>query len=185
VHGAAALALLQDDVALDHFRRAVALAPREPEYLMDLASALYGALVEDGPAGERARLDEGLVAVRRAKELRPDWLEAQQQEALIVEALEGPEAGLRCLEALRRSRPAEEEDTILRYHLGVLAFCAGRASDALTWLKPLVDRGSDHAEALALAAMCHSSLGQAGRAKSQARRAAALGRPCPLPGTAP
>lgn len=174
------LALREDEAAIAAFRRAVATAPCDPEHHLDLASAIAWAELDDGPGGNRQRLEAALLEARIARELRCDWEEAVIEEALILDALgdgEGMEAVLRT--PLER-KPSRDDDSMLRYHMAAAAFQRGAPEVALRQLKPVLRR-RDHAEALALAARCHHALGNEGNARDFVLRAAALGLDVILP----
>jgi tetratricopeptide (TPR) repeat protein len=171
------LALVDDAAALTCFRKAAALSPNDPELHLDLACALDGALVHDGPGGERRRLAEALLEVRIALGLRPRWDEALREEAMLLDAMGDAAASRGILEGLAGAVEDRTEASFRVYQLAVLHFEAGRYQAALGALRNLLRDRPDHADALALASCCEASLGNAGKARTRAAQAGALGLP--------
>lgn len=170
-----ALALVDDATAIACFRRAVALAPADPELHMDLSCALDGALVDDGANGERERLLEALAEVRIALGLRPGWPEARRTEAMLLDALGDSASARAILEELSRMAGGDAEASMGQYQLAVSHYEAGRLRTALGALKSVLRDYPDHADALALAARCEEALGNRASADARASQASALG----------
>jgi tetratricopeptide (TPR) repeat protein len=184
--GYLALALRRDECAAPYFRRAIELDEKNAEYHLDLASVLPNE--QPDAVSMRIACEEALHHVRRALQLRPRWIDAQLEEALVLEDLEGEDAAERYLRGVMSERGGGDL-SLVRYHVAVVAHRSGRLRAALGWLRPLVCERSTHAAAFQLAAYCHLGLGNQREAKRCAGRAEALGvtvvLPAPTPGDSP
>lgn len=132
------------------FEKALALEPTNPVLHTELGKLL----IINNP--EKAR-----ESFTQAIELKPDYLPALIQSALIYEREENLDEAIRKMEDLAKPHPFNVE---VLFQLGRLYFNADRIDDAISQLERVVDIMPNHSNA-------HYSLGAAYQKKSQKEKA--------------
>jgi tetratricopeptide (TPR) repeat protein len=128
------------------FREALALAPREPALLADLATTLLG----------QKRLEAALPYAREAVQLRPDAAAYHALRGVIAESLGYDNEAEAALSAARELAPQDAGGhTVYGYH----ALRAGRVTEAEAAFRAALAIHPDRGEALRGLARCAAALG--------------------------
>ena len=121
------------DAALQHMRRALALAPNNPVFHINLAIVLQ----------ELREYDQAISHCRTAIALRPTYSEGHANLGAVLSSSGNPEAGI---EHLRRAVGLDERNFKARYNLADALSKIGKFDDAAAQYERLLALHPDHAK---------------------------------------
>jgi len=141
------------ELGVKAFERAIALEPTNPVLRTELGK-LYLALDE---------LEKAKSAFAEAKELKPDYLEALLQEALIYEEENNLAEAVKKIEELNGVYPLNPE---ILFQLGRLYFNSDKIDEAIAQFEKAVELSPDYSNALYSLGVAYSKDGQKEKAIS-------------------
>jgi tetratricopeptide (TPR) repeat protein len=134
----ALLARSQDDIAtaLEHYKKAVELAPQDADLRFNLAEAYQT---------KRTQLDDAIATYKKALELRPDFVAAKVN---LGKALAEKGLYVQAKEILTSATKESLSDAAAHYNLGVILMREGAVGPAVTEFERAVAVDPKHAHAL-------------------------------------